>query len=153
MPDPHSWHRSSSIAAEASFVGNADSLFVEAGVLPDSVAATEYYIEDRLDDYDKFDDKKSLYDDPYLRSMVPRDADLKVDKQDAPSVDRMLREAGRFAEDLEDSAQDTPIVPRMKMGPKGKSDGESVPLSMATSKDTLVHNWYWSERTMSTRVD
>jgi hypothetical protein len=142
LSDGHpSWHRSSSIAAEASFVGNADSCFVEAGVLPDSVAATEYYIEDRLDDYDKFDDKKAWYDDPYVRSMVPRDADLKVDKQDAPSVDLMLREAGRFAEDLEDSAQDTPMVlPRMKMGPKGKSDGESVPLSMATSKDTLVHN-------------
>ncbi|KAG7358579.1 trypsin-like peptidase domain containing protein [Nitzschia inconspicua] len=139
MLDPHSWHRSSSIAAEASFVGNADSCFVEAGVLPDSVAATEYYIEDRLDDYDKFDDKKATYD-PYLRSMVPRDADFKVDKQEAPSVDNMLREAGRFAQDLEESTQDTPIVPRMKMGPKGKSDGESVPLSMATSKDTLVHN-------------
>ncbi|KAL3923185.1 MAG: hypothetical protein SGILL_001795 [Bacillariaceae sp.] len=139
MPDPHSFNRSSSIAAEASFVGNADSLYVEAGVLPDSVAATEYYIEDRLDDYDKFDDKKALYD-PYLRSMVPRDMDFKVDKQDAPSVDAMLRRAGQFAEDLENSTQDTPLVPQLKMGPKGKSDGESVPLSMATPKDALVHN-------------
>jgi S1-C subfamily serine protease len=139
MPDPHHFHRSTSIAAEASFVGNADALCVEAGVLPDSVAATEYYIEDRLDDYDKFDDKKELYD-PFLRSMVPPDMDFKVDKLDAPSVDNMLRQAGQFAEDLEDSPQDTPLVPRLKMGPKGKSDGESVPLSMATTKDALVHN-------------
>jgi len=141
MPDPHSFHRSSSIAAEASFVGNADSLFVEAGVLPDSVAATEYYIEDRLDDYDKYDlDKKDAFYDPYLRSVVPRDADFKVDKQEAPSVDCMLRQAGEFAEDLENSVQDTPLVPPLKLGAKGKSEGESVPLSMASSSDTMVHN-------------
>jgi hypothetical protein len=124
-----------SIAAEASFVGNADQLYLEACVLPDSVTA-EAYIEDRLDDYDKYDKKDDGY--PYLRSVVPRDADFKVDKQEAPCVDSMLRLAGEFAQDLEASVQDYLVAPPKLV--KGKSDGGSVPLSNATSKDPLVHN-------------
>ena len=129
--------RTGSIAAEASFVGNADQQgFLEAGVLPDSVIPAEAYIEDRLDDYDKYDKKDDGY--PYLRSVVPRDADFKVDKLDAPCVDSWLRRAGEFAQDLEGSIQDSLVAPPKIV--KGKSDGASVPLSNATSNDPLVHN-------------
>lgn len=147
LPDPHSFHRSTSIAAEASFVGNVDSLFMEAGVVPADAGvmmpAELTYIEDRLDDYDKYDKKDDalLYYDPYLKSMVRPTADFKVDKQDAPCVDSMLRMADQYTQALEDSAQDSepPLISPLKMV-KGKSDGESVPLSMASSKDPMVHN-------------
>ena len=43
----HAFNRSASIAAEASFVGNVNQLYLKAGVLADSVAA-DYYIEDLL---------------------------------------------------------------------------------------------------------
>ena len=132
----HSLDRMASIAAEASFVGNADQVLAEAGVLQDLIAA-EAYIEDRLEDYDKYDKKDYGY--PYLRSVVPRDADIKVDKQEAPCVDSMLRRAGELAEDLESSMHDSLVVPP-EIILKGKSDGASVPLSNATSKDPLVHN-------------
>jgi hypothetical protein len=48
--------------------------------LTDSIAATEYYIEDRLDEYDKYGYKtmKSLKDS------------VKVDEQKGPSIDIML---------------------------------------------------------------
>jgi S1-C subfamily serine protease len=128
-------NRQASIAAEASFVGNADQL-LEAGVLPDSVAA-EAYIEDRLDDYDKYDKKDAGY--PYLASVVPRDADYKVDKLDAPCVDSMLVRAGEYAQDLEASTMEYITMPRAKI-PRLKSDGSPVPLSMATAKDEIIHN-------------
>jgi hypothetical protein len=137
LPPPIPLNRQASIAAEASFVGTADQLYLEAGVLADSVAA-EAYIEDRLDDYDKYDKKDGGF--PYLRSVVPRDADFKVDKQEAPCVDSMLRRAGEFAQDLEASVQDTLVIPSKALAKRGKSDGSTVPLSMASSKDSLVHN-------------
>jgi len=115
--------RQTSIAAEASFVGNA-----EAVVLPFTQA--EAYIEDRLEDYDKYEKQ------PYLRSMVPPDADFKVDKLEAPCVDSMLQRAGEFAEDVEETTE-TPSPLPIK---KGKSDGGSVPFSIATADDPLVHN-------------
>ena len=129
-------NRSASIAAEASFIGTADQL-LEAGVLPDDSVAAEAYIEDRIDDYDKYDKKDDGY--PYLASVVPRDVDYKVDKQDAPCVESMLVRAGEFAQDLEASTQDFITPPPAKV-PRLKSDGRSVPLSMATSKDTDIHN-------------
>jgi hypothetical protein len=131
-------HRAASIAAEASFVGNADQL-MEAGVLPGTFVA-EAYIEDRLDDYDKYDEDKK---DPqyYPPSLVPKDADFKVDKQEAPCVESMLRRAGEFARDLEASVKESFLVQGVKKQfSQGKSDGGSVPLSMATSADPLVHN-------------
>ena len=130
-------NRSASIAAEASFIGTADQL-LEAGVLPgDSVTAAEAYIEDRFDDYDKYDKKDDGF--PYLASVVPRDADYKVDKQDAPCVESMLVRAGEFAQDLEASACDFMTPPPSKVR-KLKSDGGSVPLSMATLNDKEIHN-------------
>jgi hypothetical protein len=101
------------------------------------------YIEDRLDDYDKYDKKDDalLYYDPYLRDMVRPTADYKVDKQDAPCVDSMLRMADRYTQDLEDGdvENESPLISSLK-GARGKSSGESVPLSMASTKDALVHN-------------
>ena len=145
-------NRSASIAAEASFVGNADQLAaVEvAGVMVDSCVA-EAYIEDRLDDYDKYydedDEKKKSY---YPPSVVPKDADFKVDKIDAPNVESMLQRAGEFARDLENSVLESlmqiksaPPGPGLlkKMVSNAKSDGGSVPLSMATLDDGQnVHN-------------
>jgi hypothetical protein len=144
-PDQHPLlNRSASIAAEASYVGNADSLYLEAGVLPDSITAAEAYIEDRLDDYDKYDEEDLKKDGSgfYPRSMVPANADFKVDKLEAPCVDSMLRRAGEFAREIvtesEPSVADAFKTAFYKKG--GKSDGESVPLSMATSNDKNVHN-------------
>jgi hypothetical protein len=147
LPDPHSFQPTTSIDAHASFVCHADSLStVEAGVLPDStIAATEYYIEDRLDEYDKYDTKEAKYYDPLLKGMAPRDADFKVDKQEAPTIDNLLRQAGEFAKDLEVQQDDdmplmVPSPPIKSAIRKGKSDGESVPLSMAGPGDKIVHN-------------
>jgi hypothetical protein len=137
-----SLNRQASIAAEyVGYLGTEDQL-LQAGVLTDNVMAAEAYIEDRLDDYDKYDKKEDSY---FPRSMVPRDADFKVDKQEAPCVDLMLRRAGEFAQDLgqdEDTAYAAvaPAPQSMRTAAKGKSDGESVPLSMATAKDNMVHN-------------
>jgi len=148
VPDPHSFNRSSSIAAEASFVGNADSLaLIEAGVLPADAGvmmpAELTYIEDRLDDYDKYDKKDDalLYYDPYLKDFVKPTNDFKVDKQDAPCVDSMLRMADRYAQDLEENEVESepPLISSLKSA-RGKSSGDSVPLSMASTKDPLVHN-------------
>lgn len=144
--------RMASIAAEASFVGNLDQLAaVEvAGVMDACVA--EAYIEDRLDDYDKYYDdddekKKHAY---YPKSVVPKDADFKVDKMDAPNVESMLQRAGEFARDLENSVLESFCIKPAPPGPpsgikkivsQGKSDGGSVPLSMATLDDGAnVHN-------------
>ena len=128
---------SATFDAQASFIGDADQL-LEAGVIPDSGVEAYAYIEDRLDDYDKYDKKDAAYGYPYLTSVVPRDADYKVDKQDAPCVDSMLRRAEHFAEDLEASEQETLVLPaKLK---KLKSDGGSVPLSMASAADKLIHN-------------
>jgi hypothetical protein len=128
---------SANYAAEASFIGDTEQL-LEAGVIPDSGVEAYAYIEDRLDDYDKYDKKDAAYGYPYLTSVVPRDADYKVDKQDAPCVDSMLRRAEHFAEDLEASVQETLVLPaKLK---KLKSDGGSVPLSMACSANNLIHN-------------
>jgi hypothetical protein len=147
LPDPHSFQPTTSIDAHASFVCHADSLStVEAGVLPDStIAATEYYIEDRLDEYDKYDTKEAKYYDPLLKGMTPRDADFKVDKQEAPTIDNLLRQAGEFAKDLEVQQDDdmplmVPSPPIKSAMQNGKSDGESVPLSIAGPGDKIVHN-------------
>mmetsp|Transcript_16011 Transcript_16011/g.18002 ORF Transcript_16011/g.18002 Transcript_16011/m.18002 type:complete len:1714 (-) Transcript_16011:385-5526(-) len=144
VPYPHSFQQTTSIAAQASFVCHADSLTVEAGVLPDSmIAATEYYIEDRLDDYDKYDAKEDKCYDPLLKNMA-RDSDFKVDKQEAPSIDSWLRQAGEFAKDLLLQDDDMPLTvpsPPIKSAiRKLKSDGESIPLSMARPGDKIVHN-------------
>jgi len=140
MPSPHAFgldqtQRVASVVGEASYIGNADQL-LEAGVLPETTMAAEAYIEDRMDDYDKYD-KKDGY--AYYESAIPRDADFKVDKQDAPCVDTMLSRAGEFAEDLEQDAMPAFVEP-MPLKAKAKSDGSSVPLSEATSKDIDVHN-------------
>ncbi len=125
-----SFNRQASIAAEYVGYVNDDQYL---NVLPEHILAAEAYIEDRLDDYDKYDKK----DECFPRSLVPRDADFKVDKQEAPCVDAMLRRAGEFAEEWQD---DEPLLPSASLPVKGKSDGESVPLSMATVRDTVVHN-------------
>jgi len=127
------FQRSTSIATHASFVCHAESVTSEAGVLPDSIAATEYYIEARLDEYDKYDDKS-------MKSSI------KVDKQEGPCIDIMLERAGEIAKDLEASMLDEdaplklPPFPTKSAIGKGKSDGESVPLSMASPGDEIVHN-------------
>lgn len=141
---PSAFQRSASIAAEASFVGNADQLAADVlGVVP--CMAAEAYIEDRMDDYDKYyddEDKKKM--EAYPRSLVPKDADFKVDKLEAPNVESMLQRAGEFARDLESSVLEsfwTKPTPQGKSA-RGKSEASSVPLSMATLDDetATVHN-------------
>jgi len=133
-------------------VGNADQMSaVEVAGVMDAYVA-EAYIEDRLDDYDKYYDeddekKKHAY---YPPSIVPKDADFKVDKMDAPNVESMLQRAGEFARDLENSVLESFCIKPAPPGPpggikkiasQGKSDGGSVPLSMATLDDgASVHN-------------
>ena len=118
---------SASIAAHASFVGNADSLS-EAAVLPQS----EYYIEERLDEYDKYDDK----------SMKGIKNGMKADRHFGPSIDIMLKRAGEIATSMrdEDVSLKLPPSPPKSSIRKGKSDGESVPLSLANPDDDVVHN-------------
>lgn len=135
LPPEHespSLNRQASIAAE--YVGFVPMEQIDGGnILPDHVLAAEAYIEDRLDDYDKYDKK----DIPI--SLIPRDTDFKVDKLDAPCVDSMLRRAGEFSQDMDDP-EDVTEIPAMAAIKKGKSDGESIPLSMATGRDAFVHN-------------
>ena len=122
------FQRSTSIAAEASFVCNADSIISEAAVLPQS----EYYIEARLDEYDKYDDK----------GMKGLKNSMKADKHIGPSIDTMIKRAGEIATSMrdEDVPLKLPSSPPKSSIRKGKSDGESVPLSMADPGDEVVHN-------------
>jgi S1-C subfamily serine protease len=114
----------------AELIGNEDQL-LEAGVLTANVAPAEVaYIE-------YYDHKK---DEP-VASVLPPDADYKVDKADAPCVDTMLRQAEReTASDLEQNTVETSVLQQSPSLPKGKSDGLSCPLSMATRADKQVHN-------------
>lgn len=122
--DANDFQASSSIAAHASFVGNADSI----AVLPES----DYYIEAQLDEYDKYDDK----------SMKGTKNGIKGDKHFGPSIDTMLERAGEIATSMRDA--DAPLKlppsPAKSSIRKGKSDGESVPLSLAHPDDDVVHN-------------
>jgi hypothetical protein len=120
-----------SIAAHANFVGHADLITAESGLLPQP----EYYIEG-FDEYDKYDDKK-------IKSMKNS---TENDKQEGPSIDIMLERAGEIAKDLEAGIQDEDAPLKLPPSPtksaiiKGKSGGESVPLSMANPGDEIVHN-------------
>eukprot|EP00980_Cylindrotheca_fusiformis_P029458 scaffold23479_cov143-Cylindrotheca_fusiformis.AAC.8 len=138
-----SFQRVASIAAEASFVGNADQLAADVvGVVP--CMAAEAYIEDRLDDYDKYyddEDKKKM--EAYPPSLVPKDADFKVDKLEAPNVESMLQRAGEFARDLESSVLESFWTKTPRRGrTKSEAETSTVPLSMATLEDVsgIVHN-------------
>jgi hypothetical protein len=128
---PNGFQRPMSIAANASFVGHADLITSESGLLPQP----EYYIEG-FDEYDKYDDKK----------MKGIKNSIEVDKQEGPSIDIMLERAGVFAKDLEAGIQDEDAPLKLPHSPiksaiiKGKSGGESVPLSMANPGDEIVHN-------------
>eukprot|EP00533_Pseudo-nitzschia_delicatissima_P004989 CAMPEP_0116085854 /NCGR_PEP_ID=MMETSP0327-20121206/4542_1 /TAXON_ID=44447 /ORGANISM="Pseudo-nitzschia delicatissima, Strain B596" /LENGTH=1697 /DNA_ID=CAMNT_0003576863 /DNA_START=38 /DNA_END=5131 /DNA_ORIENTATION=- len=125
LSDQNALQMPPSIAAHASFVCHADSITSEAALLPQS----EYYIEDRLDEYDKYD-------------MKGMKNSMKFDKQIGPSIDTMLKRAGEIATSMreEDTALKLPPSPRKSVIKKGKSDGESVPLSMADPGDEIVHN-------------
>eukprot|EP00531_Pseudo-nitzschia_arenysensis_P009097 CAMPEP_0116156746 /NCGR_PEP_ID=MMETSP0329-20121206/22990_1 /TAXON_ID=697910 /ORGANISM="Pseudo-nitzschia arenysensis, Strain B593" /LENGTH=1695 /DNA_ID=CAMNT_0003653837 /DNA_START=103 /DNA_END=5190 /DNA_ORIENTATION=- len=114
-----------SIAAHASLVCHSDSITSEAALLPQS----EYYIEDRLDEYDKYD-------------MKGMKKSMKGDKHAGPSIDTMLERAGEIATSMrdEDTALKMPPSPPKAVIRKGKSDGESIPLSMANPDDETVHN-------------
>ena len=125
------FHRS--VSAEADFLGNLDDnasgAMIQATLLP----AAEAYIEDRLEDYDKYDDVKSKV---HIIGKPPS-SDFKVDKQDAPCVDSMLRMADQFVRvDEEEDDDDSSVQPMTR----GKSDGQAVPLSRASSKDPQVVN-------------
>jgi len=129
------FQRSTSIAAHASFVGHSDSIISEAALLPQSeylLPQSEYYIEDRLDEYDKYDEK----------TMKGMKSSMKADKHMGPSIDMMLERAGEIAKDLQDEDAPLKLPPSPAKSPisKGKSDGESVPLSNAYPGDEVVHN-------------
>lgn len=124
-------------SVHASFVGNVD--VVEAGVL-EAATCAEAYIEHAA----YWDDKK---EEP-VYSVLPPNADYKVDKADAPDVDYMLRRAETsWNERDEDDAVDDfdPLAPPSthlsEVQPlPGKSTGMSCPLSTAKVTDQLVHN-------------
>ena len=124
-------------SVHASFVGNVD--VVEAGVL-EAATCAEAYIEHAA----YWDDKK---EEP-VYSVLPPNADYKVDKADAPDVDYMLRRAETsWNERDEDDAVDDfdPLAPPSTslsdVQPlPGKSTGMSCPLTTAKVTDQLVHN-------------
>lgn len=116
----------------ASFVGTADDDILEAGVV---LPAAEAFIEGY---YSSEYEEKLKRDDAIPASLVPTDADYKVDKEHAPDVEAMLQRAEQEAItdlDMSDSLMD-PASRRVR----GKSAGVSVPLSQACSSDELVHN-------------
>jgi hypothetical protein len=116
-------------SVEARFVGTTADV-LEAGVLPTGFAA-EAYVE-----YDS--DEALKKDDSLVASVVPFDADYKVDKAEAPDFESMLRRAAlETVSDLEasESTAAQPLRPK-----RVKSDGSSVPLSLATGSDAHVHN-------------
>ena len=119
------FQRSSSIAAQASFVGHTDTISTEAE------AGIEYIIED-LYEYDKYDEKN-------LKGLKEYG---KMDKQEGACIDTMLERAEEIAKDLtqDDDAQLKLPPPNQNPLKKGKSGGESVPLSTADSGDEIVHN-------------
>lgn len=120
----------------ASFVGTADQL-LEADVLGPATVSAEAYVE--------FDDPFSKKDETagHVQSLVPRDADYKVDKAEAPDVESMLRRAAfETTNDIESSSD--PIIPRLQRRPTGgKTSGSSIPLSLSCANDeesAVVHN-------------
>ena len=116
----------------ASFVGTADEIpdsGWDAGVQAADVAAIAFIESEDLS-YWKKDDGSLI---PSVLSVVPPDADYKVDKADAPDVESMLmRAAHETTVDLDSSDVPTPV-----RGPRGKSDGsmDLVPLSTARGVD------------------
>jgi len=118
----------------ASFVGTADQL-LEAGVLPSAIAAEAYVEFEDAAYYKKLDDSE------IVPSLVPRDADLKVDKAEAPDVESMLRRAVLETEESEISGATMPTGDEKPVSSYGlKRDGTPVPLSMASRMDKNVYN-------------
>jgi hypothetical protein len=119
----------------ASFVGTADQL-LEAGVLPAAAMSAEAYVE--------FDDPFHKKDDGPLMSLIPKDADYKVDKADTIDVEFMLRRAAfESLTDLETTEAAAVSPPRRQA--IGKTDGGIVPLSLSCAQDeatSIVHNEY-----------
>mmetsp|Transcript_28669 Transcript_28669/g.66736 ORF Transcript_28669/g.66736 Transcript_28669/m.66736 type:complete len:1457 (-) Transcript_28669:690-5060(-) len=117
-------------SATATRVGTENEVCEQTGILP-AAASAEVFLEYEFYNYD---DKEKKDDIP--ASLVPVDADLKVDKADAPDVESMLmRAAHETTTDLEKVEFDSP-----KPKSKGKSDGLSVPLTQAKRTDKFVHN-------------
>lgn len=117
----------------ASFVGTADQL-LEAGVWP-AAETIEYKIED--DSYDEYAKKE----DDHMPSLVPKDADDKVDKADAPDVESMLlRAAQETVTDLEHSESFPQWTDRKKRFKSSASGSSWVTLSQAEATDERVHN-------------
>ena len=74
-------------------------------------------------------------------SMVPVEADFKVDKGEAPDVQAMLVRAEHETNtDLELGSELEASSSYAQRSQKGKSDGSSVPLSQAQRSDKHVHN-------------
>jgi hypothetical protein len=132
----------------ASFVGTVTNnnnnngqgqgqVFLEAGVLPASMAlCAEAYIE--------VDDEKKDDGGTVMMSLVPPDADYKVDKASAPDVESMLRRAAHETKtDLAETSnapESSCLLSPLRFRRRGKSDGSSIPLSQAVPGDLAVHN-------------
>jgi hypothetical protein len=117
----------------ASFVGTADETSVlEAGVvLPAAEAFVEGYYQNDFDE-------KLKRDDAIPASLVPTDTDYKVDKEQAPDVEALLRRAEQDA--ITDLDMSDPTSTTTTRRGRGKSGGGSVPLSQAVPSDEVVHN-------------
>ena len=103
----------------------------QAGEMP---PAAEAFVE--IEFYDD-DGKNEKEKNDIPASMVPAEADIKVDKGEAPDVQAMLvRAEHETTTDLDPAPELEGPAPR----PKGKSDGSSVPLSQAHRSDKHVHN-------------
>lgn len=117
----------------ASLIGTADEPSVlEAGlVLPAAEAFIEGY-------YNQEYEEKLKRDDAIPASLVPTDADFKVDKENAMDVEDMLRRAEHEA--ITDLDMSDPLSIDANRRRRGKAPGVSVPLSQACPSDDLVHN-------------
>lgn len=101
----------------------------EGGLIP--AMSAEAFIE-----YEFYDDERAKKEE-IPASLVPKDADLKVEKSDAPDVETMLlRAAHETTTDLDHQFEIDRPMPRMK----GKSDGTPIPLSQARKSDKIVLN-------------
>lgn len=128
--------QSTAQSVTASFMCTVDQLQEAGVVLP--AAAAEAFVESYEDPLLKKDDD----DGHILTSVLPPNAsDYKVDKNDAPDVDDMLRRAHvETFTDLEVSGESIILPPPPRPGRAesavlpGKSDGSSVPLSEVVAR-------------------
>ena len=125
-------------SVEASFVGTADQLWQHPPSSGGWASAEAFLLDDGYPSLKKDD----MYEDEgTLLPGLVRDADMKVDKADAPDFEAMLRRAVHETNTDLEATDGIGVyeLPRLRGNGRRKSDGSSVPLSMSTNEDSEHH--------------